>query len=946
SDARARGEKTRPQPKGEKSGPGKGDRPVPQGINTWTTNGPDSFATVEDLVIEADTPATLYAATDTGVYKSSDAGATWAQLSNGITTGSFSELAIDPTNNAGAPATVFAANLGTAGARGLYRSTDGGASWALSTAGMPGTGAVSDVAIDPSAPSTVYAGLPDNGIYKSTNGGANWTASTTGITTGATLQGFNDLAVDPLSPQNVYTSVNSTNNGVRGLWKTTDGGANWARIGAATFVSGATALAPRLVFPDPLNAGFVFAATSGTGTSELYRSTDGGANWSASSAGIADKNIRQLARDAAGKLYCLTYTNLYVSTDDGANWTEAPQSGLNDQHLSFATHPADANTTYVGADATGVYKTTDGGASWAWVSEGFQGTTDFYYDVVIDPSNSNTLYAASDSALFKSTDGGQSWQPKSRGLAGGIILSVAVDPADSNKVLAGTGGFGLFRSTDGGETWADVGAGLTDFDNEDVIIDPSNPQIVYVTDSGTGVRRSTDGGLNFGPSGAGIESHQVFDVDFDPTDPTALFAAVANGGATRDGVYKSGDSGATWTRFGGVVSGQRFFSLAIDPTDPRVIYAAGDAAYKTADGGASWTPLNTASASSFESVAVDPSNRMRVYMGNRDGEVYQSADGGQTFALLGAGLPADEIYSMAVSPSGHKVYVTDGGSGVYEYQIVTSGTFIVNSTLDAADSNTGDGLCNDGANNCTLRAAIQQANATAGADSIQFDIPGAGVHTISLAAALPSITEAATVDGYTQPGSSPNTLPVGNNAALRIRLDGQPLHVAASNSTVRGLSFTNSGITLNGASNTTVEGNFVGLDPAGADGNGQGIEIIGGANNQIGTTGAAGRNVISGSAAAGIALDGTTGNLIRNNYVGTNPAGTAAVANATQGILLSQSSNNTVGGTTPAARNVVSGNGGANIQAGGGASAAAGNVVRGNYVGTNAAGTSALGGLV
>src|SRR5215218_10253315 len=102
--------------------------------------------------------------------------------------------------------------------------------------------------------------------------------------------------------------------------------------------------------------------------------------------------------------------------------------------------------------------------------------------------------------------------------------------------------------------------------------------------------------------------------------------------------------------------------------------------------------------------------------------------------------------------------------------------FVVNRVGDQADPNLGDDRCDvapaaDG-DQCTLRAAIQQANATAAADVIRFAIPGPGVHTIAPTAALPPVTDQLTIDGYTQPGARPNALSQGTDAALRVRLDG------------------------------------------------------------------------------------------------------------------------------------------------------------------------------
>ena len=94
-------------------------------------------------------------------------------------------------------------------------------------------------------------------------------------------------------------------------------------------------------------------------------------------------------------------------------------------------------------------------------------------------------------------------------------------------------------------------------------------------------------------------------------------------------------------------------------------------------------------------------------------------------------------------------------------------TFVVDSTGDGGDSNAGNGTCDDGGGNCTLRAAIEEANAWAGADVINFTVAGGGPHTIAPGSALPTITDQVTIDGYTQTGASANTQAVGSDAVLK-----------------------------------------------------------------------------------------------------------------------------------------------------------------------------------
>ncbi|HEY9285660.1 MAG TPA: Calx-beta domain-containing protein, partial [Pyrinomonadaceae bacterium] len=243
----------------------------------------------------------------------------------------------------------------------------------------------------------------------------------------------------------------------------------------------------------------------------------------------------------------------------------------------------------------------------------------------------------------------------------------------------------------------------------------------------------------------------------------------------------------------------------------------------------------------------------------------------------------------------------------------------------------------------SLRQAILDANAQAGAQTVTFQIAGAGVRSIALLSPLPAITEAVQIDGSTQPGYAGAPVVELNGAAAGAGASG--LVVAAGNSTVRALvvnRFAANGIVLQTNGGNTVAGCYVGTDAAGAAAlaNGQIGILVSSAGNTIGGTSAGARNVVSGNGNAGILISGAaaTGNAVQGNYVGTDAAGTAAVANAFNGVQINNSAgSNTVGGTGPAARNVISGNGlnGVSVQA-------AGNTVQGNFIGTKADGASAL----
>lgn len=215
----------------------------------------------------------------------------------------------------------------------------------------------------------------------------------------------------------------------------------------------------------------------------------------------------------------------------------------------------------------------------------------------------------------------------------------------------------------------------------------------------------------------------------------------------------------------------------------------------------------------------------------------------------------------------------------------------------------------------SLRQAILDANANGGADDILFNIPGAGVHTITPVTQLPTITGLVFIDGYTQPGASANTLATGSNAVIQIELDGVApsgnhgltFGTGSTDSLVRGLAigrFTR-GIFVTGIVGVAISGNFIGTDASGttARPNTVGILTQTGAVATIGSTAVADRNVISGND-YGIWLE-TSGNAVIGNLIGTNAAGTAAIGN-TRGIFINgvaNPANNVIGPF-----NIISGN--------------------------------------
>jgi len=292
-------------------------------------------------------------------------------------------------------------------------------------------------------------------------------------------------------------------------------------------------------------------------------------------------------------------------------------------------------------------------------------------------------------------------------------------------------------------------------------------------------------------------------------------------------------------------------------------------------------------------------------------------------------------------------------------------------------NSTGDGAIDDG--QCTLREAITAASANAASgvgsgecvagdplptvDAIAFAIGGGGVHTIQPATVLPDITEAVTIDGYTQAGAMPNTLAIGDNAVIKIEMDGSllgvfnyVLRVTGSGSTVRGLVFNRAADAniyigpTTPTDDTVIEGNFFNTDPTGATllGNSTAIRITGSRNLVGGTTPAA-RNILAGGDFGSIELMiGGDGNKVKGNYLGLDASGTVPLQGengGSNGINLSAqglSTNTLIGGDEPGAGNVIVAHATA-IVLGGGVS---GTTIQGNLIGTDPASTIVIAGAV
>ena len=284
----------------------------------------------------------------------------------------------------------------------------------------------------------------------------------------------------------------------------------------------------------------------------------------------------------------------------------------------------------------------------------------------IDPSVPSTMYVGTSSGgFFKSVDGGLSWNATSGGvsnLGGTVISGLAVDPTASARVYATADvgvNQGVFRSTDGGATWSFTPLGFA----SGVAVDPATPSTVYV--SGVSVHKSVDSGANWS---AVLAGGSFFSIAIDPSVPSTVYAGASSS------IYKSTDSGANWTLMGGgLQAGEPVLALAVHPTNSAIVYVGQEdgGVRKSVDGGVSFTALGPIVGSppfenlSVSALAIDQDDPDTVYAGGHTVfggfSVYKTVDGGANWS----NTPLTSlVVALAISPSPSTTLIGGTADGV------------------------------------------------------------------------------------------------------------------------------------------------------------------------------------------------------------------------------------------------------------------------------------------
>lgn len=540
-------------------------------------------------------------------------------------------------------------------AGGLWRTTDGGSSWSNLTDNLPIIG-VSSVAIHPTNTNTLYIATgdadggdtPSIGVMKSTDGGATW--SKTGLDW--TMNQGRGISVLLMHPTNANTLIAATSVGV---YKTTDAGVNWTRTKAGNF---------RDMEFKPGNPATIYLTgkESGGSAHQIFVSTDTGGTWSKSTSfsgvnrvaiAVSPANVNLVAALTSGNDN--GFAGFYVSTNSGSSFSETfskstknllgwdkdggDSGGQGWYDLALAVSPTNANEMFVGGVNT--WKSTDGGSSWTISSHwsGSGGITTVHADkhfMMFHPLQSGTMFECNDGGIYKTTDGGSTWVDLTNGITHTQFYKIGVSQTDAGYVVAGAQDNGTKLRT--GSSWGNIGGG----DGMECIIDPTDENIQYysvyygsITRRVNGVRTTISNNVPGKPKGAWVTPYVL-----DPSDAKTILIGYKD-------VYRSNDRGDSWANISNGQTGtSNLNAVAVAPTSANTIYAASYKKIYRTTNASTWTEITTGlpvSSTSITYIAVsatDPNTAWVSLSGYSSGnKIYKTTNGGSSWTNISGTLP-------------------------------------------------------------------------------------------------------------------------------------------------------------------------------------------------------------------------------------------------------------------------------------------------------------------
>jgi photosystem II stability/assembly factor-like uncharacterized protein len=502
---------------------------------------------VRAFAIAPSDPRVLVAGTLGGIFRSSDAGASWQRISppDHEEIRNLDSVAIDPAS----PDVVYAGTWHLP-----WKTSDGGRTWAPIHAGMIDDSDVMTMNVDVRDRRLVYA-TACSGIYRSADAGARW-AKIRGIPSSS--RRTRAFAQDPARPGTFYAGT------TEGLWVSDDDTASWRLATPSRLVINAVVVLP---------GGVVLLGCDGAG---VLRSSDRGRTWAAANDGFSARFVSRVVFDAPGSRMLAAilgdreHGGVFTARTPGAPWSRLG-GGLEGRDV-LALARAGASLLAGTDDGLFVSARNDGG--WQRLETRIDGIdahpriTDV---VALDgpAGRGSVIVAASTQGLLRSADGGRSWEGRRLGLAT-PVLAVAAAPSAPGTLAAVTP-LAAFTSTDGGASWTERG-GTPDSGIHALAFLPGGDKVLFVT-TPRGLYRSPDQGATWAPRGGGLPLSDITGLALHPDGRVLYVSDFARGG-----IYKSEDGGDSWTRMStdGLAS-DRVWGLALDPASPALLIATAPA---------------------------------------------------------------------------------------------------------------------------------------------------------------------------------------------------------------------------------------------------------------------------------------------------------------------------------------------------------------------------------
>jgi len=502
--------------------------PVSHGIYAGSQSGPLIYSRgggswqaldrapqhVSQLAIDPTHHQTLYAGTLSGLFKSTNGGVRWSQLTRGLPALPITSLTLDPRSG-----TLYAAISNVIPGEIVFRSDDGGEKWTSIDGGV--LGFTTALAVQPGSRGAVWA-ISAETPFLSRDRGRTWSAVKTGLPADAVftvLPGASSVLVGTAS----------------GAFRSDDQGGSWRPSSQGMWAATISGLAL-----DPQRPNRLWASTF----ANVYRTATGGDRW-ARLPGAPSLADGPLAADPShpGTAYLGAQGGVAYTRDAGNHWTLGPTlSCLLPQVI--AVDPSSPSRIYVTGiffdpecgdrpDFCATFRSDDAGQGWTCIRKRVPGA-DF---LAPDPVQDSRVYALVQGSapladdVYVSADRGGSWSL----LASGInIFFLVPDPARPGTIWGGGGRPGLLRSDDGGKTWAPWGTGIPQFtDLTTLALDSVDPDVLYVGTLQRGVFKSSDGGATWAPLGTGLEGLDIRHLAIDPRDRGTVYAGTDEAGVLK-----------------------------------------------------------------------------------------------------------------------------------------------------------------------------------------------------------------------------------------------------------------------------------------------------------------------------------------------------------------------------------------------------------------------------